>query len=350
MSLLAQSILLTPKSLGFVLQSFFSRGKVAIGVALFVSAMMLFIVIISRQFAKKRLGWRANGILLLTQVLTVIGIYLLLDGFPPRDREAGFLLSSLVTILTTYGIFTQTIHLGAPPPQLVEGEKNLSADFRFDPDTSVNALREQIESLTRQLNAERHRNTQLMLLNELSQQLEAELDPPVAAQLAVNTLGHAMDCSFVALMTPEDRGEEYVVLAAAGRAAGIIPPGHRQNVSSGLAGRTNRLKKTQLVNDTEMDADFISLDHEKTLAIISVPILQHGHAKGILEICSDKKYAFSSLDVAIAEGIASELMRAWERSSYRQRLTELIQAGISLTTLLDPQAAVQEVAVIAQDP
>jgi putative nucleotidyltransferase with HDIG domain len=187
-----------------------------------------------------------------------------------------------------------------------------------------------------------------MLLNELSQQLEAELDAPVAAQLAVNTLERAMDCSFVALMTPEDGGQEYVVLAAAGRAASIIPPGYRQNMNSGLAGRTNRLKKTQMVNDTELDADFISLDHEKTLSVISVPILQHGHARGILEICSDKKYAFSSLDVAIAEGVASELMRAWERSSYRQRLTELIQAGISLTTLLDPQAAVQEVAVIAR--
>jgi putative nucleotidyltransferase with HDIG domain len=54
------------------------------------------------------------------------------------------------------------------------------------------------------------------------------------------------------------------------------------------------------------------------------------------------------MDVAIAEGVAAELMRAWERSSYRQRLTELIQAGISLTTLLDPQAAVQEVAVVAR--
>ena len=348
MSLLAQSILLTPKSLGFVLHSFFPQGNVAIGVAFFVFSMIFFIVIISRQFANKRLRWRANGVLLLTQALTAIGIYLLLDGFPPRDREAGFLLSSLVTILTTYGIFTHTIQVGAPLPQLVEEEKNLSSDFLFDPDTSVHALKEQIESLTRQLNAERHRNTQLILVNELSQQLEAELDPPVAAQLAVNTLERAMDCSFVALMTPEDRGEEYVVLAAAGRAASIIPPGYRQNVSSGLAGRTNRLKKTQMVNDTEMDADFISLDHEKTLSVISVPILQHGHAKGILEICSDKKYAFSSLDVAIAEGIASELMRAWERSSYRQRLTELIQAGISLTTLLDPQAAVQEVAVIAR--
>jgi putative nucleotidyltransferase with HDIG domain len=115
-----------------------------------------------------------------------------------------------------------------------------------------------------------------------------------------------------------------------------------------LIGRTNRLKKTQMVNDTELDIDFIALENEQTLSIISVPILQHGHVNGILEICSDKKYAFTSMDAAIAEGVASELMRAWERSSYRQRLTELIQAGISLTTLLDPQAAVQEVAVIAR--
>jgi putative nucleotidyltransferase with HDIG domain len=149
-------------------------------------------------------------------------------------------------------------------------------------------------------------------------------------------------------MAPEDRAQDYVVLAAAGKAASVIPPGYRQSASSGLGGRTNRLKKTQMVNDTELDADFISLDKEKTLSVISIPILQHGHAKGILEICAEKKYAFSSLDVAIAESVASELMRAWERSSYRQRLTELIQAGISLTTLLDPQAAVQEVAVIAR--
>ena len=37
------------------------------------------------------------------------------------------------------------------------------------------------------------------MLNELSQQLEAELDPPVSAQLAGNTLERAMDCSLVAL-------------------------------------------------------------------------------------------------------------------------------------------------------
>jgi putative nucleotidyltransferase with HDIG domain len=103
-----------------------------------------------------------------------------------------------------------------------------------------------------------------------------------------------------------------------------------------------------VVQDTELDADFTPLNNENTFSIISVPILPQGHVKGILEICSEKKHAFTSTDVAIAEGVASELMRAWDRSSYHQRLTELIQAGVSLTTLLDPQAAVQEVAVIAR--
>ena len=81
-------------------------------------------------------------------------------------------------------------------------------------------------------------------------------------------------------MAPEDEEQEYIVLASAGRLTSVIPPGYRQNVNSGLIGRTNRLKKTQMVNDTELDADFIRSNNENTLSIISVPILQHGHVKG----------------------------------------------------------------------
>ncbi|HLO17939.1 MAG TPA: HD domain-containing phosphohydrolase, partial [Anaerolineales bacterium] len=274
----------------------------------------------------------------------------LLDNFGSSEQAVGFLLSSLVTTLTTYGIFTHTTFIKEADlqPQSIEYQKDVSLDFVFDPNVNVDALKEQIESLTHQLTAEKHRNTQLTLLNELSQQLEAELDPPVAAQLAVNTLERAIDCSVVCLMVPENEEQEHIVLASAGRAANLIPPGYRQKATSGLIGRTNRLKKTQLVNDTDLDTDFIPLTNDSTLSIISVPILQHGHVNGILEIGSEKKFAFSSMDVAIAEGVAAELMRAWERSSYRQRLTELIQAGISLTTLLDPQAAVQEIAMIAR--
>jgi hypothetical protein len=293
------------------------------------------------EFAQKPSHWRRNIILLLTQGLTIIGIFFLVEGLGTREQETGFLLSSLVTILTTCGILSHPFYSGEMQTERVDDNPNLPAPFRIDPTRNVHALREQIDSLTRQLTVEKHRTTQLILLNELSQQLEAELDPPVSAQLAVNTLERAIECSFVALMAPEGEGQDFIVLASAGKMTSMIPPGHRQDAGHGVIGRTNRLKKTQMVQDTDLDDDFVPLANENTLSMIAVPILQHGHIKGILSICSEKKHAFSSLDVAIGEGVASELMRAWERSSYRERLTELIQAGISLTTLLDPQAAVQ---------
>jgi putative nucleotidyltransferase with HDIG domain len=349
LSLIAQSILITPTLWGFFLPSLNHPAKsFLVGAALFASSMLLFMGMISQQFSNRWPQWRRNVMLFLTQTFTVIGIYLLVDGFALREQGTGLLLSSLVTILTTYGMFSHTGSIAEAPSQPAEKHSYPAIDFSLAPGSNVYALREQIESLIRQLTAEKHRTTQLTLLNELGQQLEAELDPPVAAQLAVNTLERAMGCSFVALLAPENGGQEYVVLASAGRMTSIIPPGYRQGANRGLIGRTHRLKKTQMVHDTELDPDFISLENENTLSLINVPILQHGHIKGMLTICSEKKYAFSSLDAAIAEGVASELMRAWERSSYRQRLTELIQAGISLTTLLDPQAAVQEVAVIAR--
>jgi putative nucleotidyltransferase with HDIG domain len=344
LSLIAQGVLFIPAPLSYFSNNTF--GKFSIGAVLFGLAIFLFVI--GSRIAKSSLVWRKNRVLLTTQTITVLGVFFVIAGLHSDKLGTGLLISGLVTALTTYGILTHTTSIKEALTPPIEENNDFPLDFNFDPDADVNALKEQIEVLTRQLNAEKHRNTQLTLLNELSQQLEAELDPPVAAQLAINTLERAIDCSFVALMSPEDEQQEYIVLASAGRLAGVIPPGYRQNTNTGLIGRTNRLKKTQMVNDIELDADFIALENENTLSIISVPILQHGHVNGILEICSEKKAAFTSMDAAIAEGVASELMRAWERSSYRQRLTELIQAGISLTTLLDPQAAVQEVAVIAR--
>ncbi|HMB22190.1 MAG: HD domain-containing phosphohydrolase, partial [Chloroflexota bacterium] len=346
LSLSAQGILLIPTALGLHNKGGNIFTSAASGAFLFALAVLLLIVASFRSAADAHTQ-RANTILLMIQIFALFGIYFLLDGRHPDEAMAGFILSGMVTLVTTYGIFTHLISAREPASPAAEAQ-TLLPNLIVNPGADISVLKEQIEALTRQLTAEKYRNTQLTLINELSQQLETELDPPVAAQLAVNTLERAMDCSFVSLMTAESDRQEYVVLAAAGKLTSTIPPGYRQGSNSGLVGRTNRIRKTQLVNDTELDHDFIRLSGDSTLSIINVPILQHGHVKGILEICSEKKYAFSSVDVSIAEGVAAVLMRAWERSSYRQRLTELIQAGISLTTLLDPQAAVQEVAVIAR--
>ena len=343
-SLLAQVVLLTPIRWSLFPQLIPSWGSVAFGAALFLLSTSICILAIRSISLKYSIGWQSNGILLSIQLLLVIAFFFLFGSSASRVWQAVFLLTSTITVLTIYGII-----LSAKPVyrQYIDPIEHLESTS--DTEATINALNEQINSLTRQFATEKHRTSQLTLLNELSQQLEAELDPPVAAQLAVNTLERAINCSLVTLMMHEADKQEFVVLAAAGKLMTIIPSEYRQRSDTGLLGRTKRIKKTQIVNDSTLDPDFLPFSNDTTIrSVISVPILHQGHVKGVLEISSEKVYAFTSLDAAIAEGIASELMRAWDRSGYQQRLTELIQAGISLTTLLDPQAAVQEVALIAR--
>ena len=347
LSLLAQGILLTPASLDLFLQ-YIPWGNIAIGATLFLLSMGLYISGIRSISMKNSIGWHSNGILLFIQALSVIGLFFISGSNASGAGGASFLLTSLITLLTTYLMFPSNTSVSDFRQQATDTDSILS-DLTSDSDAKINALNEQINSLAQQLTAEKHRTSQLTLLNELSQQLEAELDPPVAAQLAVNTLERAITCSMVTLMMYEAERQEFVVLAAAGKMTSSIPSGYRQDSNSGLLGRTKRIKKTQIINNSTLDPDFLSLDNDtNTRSIISVPILHQGHVKGVLEISSEQTFAFNSTDAAIAEGVASELMRAWDRSGYQQRLTELIQAGISLTTLLDPQAAVQEVAFIAR--
>ncbi len=207
---------------------------------------------------------------------------------------------------------------------------------------------DQITALDHQLASEKQRAEQLKLLVELNQQLETQLDQPVSAQLAVNTIEQAIDCSFVCLYLHEPERREYVVLASAGIMANIIPPGYRQNVTRGIIGRATRLRKTQIVLDTHGDPDFLEAENDTSLSTIIVPLIYAGHIKGIVEINSEKLNAFNSADVSLAESVAEELMRAWERSNYHTRLMELIQAGISLSTMINPETTVQEIATITR--
>ena len=348
LSLLAQAISLTPVNRGLFLQFIPPWANVVIILTVFAFSLYFYLLVFRILSLKREIGWRSNGLLLIIQILSVTGILFILGDSGPRGEWAGFFLTSVITILTTYLMSTGNIS-GIDTHEPAEETDDAFLDLTPDPDATINALNEQINSLRQQLATEKHRTTQLILLNELSQQLEAELDPPVSAQLAVNTLERAINCTLVTLMIYEAEMQEFVVLAAAGKMTNSIPSGYRQDADSGLLGRTKRIKKTQIINDALLDSDFLSLDNDTSpRSIISVPILHQGHVKGVLEISSDKTYAFNSTDAAIAEGVAAELMRAWDRSGYQQRLTELIQAGISLTTLLDPQAAVQEVAFIAR--
>lgn len=285
------------------------------------------------------------------------------------NREFAFLLMIGTEALLLYSLATLTaaIHgltlmLGGAQPNagaLAEEQSlpwNKQIDRLINPFAvflpnirkEVDLQAQQIRSLSEQLAMEKRRSAQLTLLSELSQQLENQLDAPVASQLAVNTLQRSLHCTLAALYLHDPERRELVALATAGTRTSILPPGYRQSVSVGVLGRAARLRKTQIVNDARLETDFIQFNGESILSTVVVPMIDHGYLKAILEISDEHPNAFGSSDVQITEAVAAELLRAWERSEYHQRLKELIQAGISLTTQPDPQAAVQEVAVIAR--
>ena len=223
------------------------------------------------------------------------------------------------------------------------GEQSVTA-----PSDSASMQSDQITALTRQLEAEKRRNAQLTLLWELSQQFETLLDEPVAAQLAVNTLERGINCTYVCLYLHEAEQNEFVVLASAGKKAGLIPPGYHQNLAHGIIGRAARLRKTQVINDTRLDSDYFPFENETSLSTMLVPLIYNGHLKGMIKVSNDIPNAFHGGDVTLAEAVAVELVRVWERSNYHQHLKELIQAGISLSTMIEPQAVVQEIATVTR--
>lgn len=345
-SLIAQGFWLTSPRFEILLQSPAAPGNVVTGSIFIVLALLIYIVALRPIPRDDRRTVTMAVILITIQLGTAIGMLIALNQAASRARETGFFISGFISILTAYGI-----HLSARPAgTAVVGGSDPESAGESKPERMDNGdgLREQLSILNRKLETEKYRTTQLTYLNELSRQLEAELDPDVAAQLAVNTLERVIECAVVTILNYDTENQEFLVLTSAGKLSNHLPPGYRQDSSKGVLGRTARMRRTQVVNDTRTDPDFLDARKGTLLSSISIPILQHSQVKSILEIGSEKTHGFSPADVTISEDVATELSHAWQRYSYHQRLRELIQAGISLTTLLDPQAAVQEVAVIAR--
>ncbi|MBL8100601.1 MAG: GAF domain-containing protein [Anaerolineales bacterium] len=213
----------------------------------------------------------------------------------------------------------------------------------------LSAQADQLNVLSQQVANEKKRNAQLTLLMELSQQLENQLDQPVSAQLAVNTLDRALNCSIVTVFLHEPEMQDFMMLAATGEKINMAPPGYRQISSAGLIGRAFRQRKTQIVNDLRKDPDYIQFEGENSLSAVVIPLISNGHVHGMIAFNSEQLNAFSSIDVGLAEAVAGELIRAWERSGYHQRLTNLIQSGSQFLSVVDPNSTARDVASVARE-
>lgn len=343
-SIIGQSLLILPASL-FPRSPMPDWGSIAAGAALFTAATIWTVSVIRLL----NIGWRGNAHFILNQAIIVTGILVLSESSDSFARAGGFLLTSLITALTVYGILANTATPSLTSAVEARAKKQQEETLRLQElAQNTGALKQQLTIATQKLNAEKQRTTQLTYLIELSHQLNEELDPPVAAQIAVNALERVVKCTVVSLMVYEAETRQLVALASGGPMTSLLPPGHRQDASRGLHGRVTRQKKTIVVNDTTEDADFIPVNNENTRSLLITPMLSHGQITGVIEVRSDRPHAFKTIDIASVEGVALELTRAWERARHQERLSELIQSGISLASLLDPQAAVQEIALLAR--
>ncbi|MBK8782151.1 MAG: GAF domain-containing protein [Anaerolineales bacterium] len=285
-------------------------------------------------------------------------------------RDVSFLFFSLTTVIVCYEVFNILITINGLLQELKSTEDVIGISRRFNLGNweervslylkpfiltqelvrnRLNAQADQIDSLAHQLGNEKKRNAQLILLLELSQQLENQLDQPVAAQLAVNTLERAVDCSLASIYLHEPDKREFMLLAAAGSQTSLIPSGYRQSVAVGSIGRAVRQRKTQIINDIREDAEYIRFESETNLSALIIPLIFNGHANGVIVLNSENVSAFSSIDIGLAETVGAELTRAWERSGYHQRLMNLIQAGSQLSAMVEPGTTAHEVASISRE-
>lgn len=207
----------------------------------------------------------------------------------------------------------------------------------------------QIRMLNSLLGSERKRSAQLKLLSEVEQHLKSVLDQPVAAQLVVNAVHRTLNTGLTSILLYDNENDSFRILAVAGKTSDFPPPSYTQPADQGLIGRAARQRRTVVADDTSKESDFIPITNQTYLSEIVIPLIQHGHPKGVLVVDDEKRSAFSTTDIATLEIIAGQLLNAWERSNYHERLTVLIQEGAKLSTLVDPQTVMENLARIARD-
>lgn len=209
--------------------------------------------------------------------------------------------------------------------------------------------RDEYETLrTKQLSSEKRRMAYLNLLHQLNLELENVLDPPVSAQLTANAIFNSLGGTLVSILKYDREHEDLVALASSGLQSSSIPPGYRQKTTQGLIGRAARLRRTQLVSDTRLDRDYFHISNQTCLSEMVVPLLYHNRLKGVIVIDSSEPHIFDDCDIRTIETVSIQLVTSWERSDHDERLTNLIGAGIALSTTLDLEEVIKEIAEIAQ--
>jgi putative nucleotidyltransferase with HDIG domain len=261
-------------------------------------------------------------------------------------REIVFIVFATITFVTFIVIGFINASLNKTLDLDNQGNRNLALPEE-QPDQERNLVYENL--LARQINFERRRTAQLNLLYELNLELGKNvLDPLISAQLTASAIVNAIGSTLVTIFQYDPERDELFIIATSGPLITTVPPGYRQNANQGLIGRAARLRHTQLASNTELDSDYVKLEHQDSLSEIAVPLLAKNKLRGVIAVDHAITNAFDDSDIKTLETAAVLLVTSWERSEHDARLTNLIGAGITLSTTLDVEIVIREIAEIAR--
>lgn len=306
-------------------------------------------------------GWRAIYLLFAFSFISLAiaaGLLQAMAGTPALSvldnlhiREitfAGFASATLITFIiigfinVSFNRTIQTTSVADPQPQPIP--------LSDEPLKELVQTQEYEDLLMQQAALERRRMAQLSLLYQLNLELGGKnvLDLPVSAQLTASAIANTIGGTLVTVLQYDPERDELFVIATSGPLISTIPPGYRQNASRGLIGRAARLRHTQLASNTVLDSDYFELDQQNSLSEVAVPLLAKNQLRGVIVVDHSIANAFDDADIKALETAAILLVNSWEHSEHDERLTNLIGAGITLSTTLDVEAVIREIAEIAR--
>jgi GAF domain-containing protein len=193
------------------------------------------------------------------------------------------------------------------------------------------------------------RVTQLTLLNAVMGKAAAILNLELLLEVTTESIQRSFNYYHVGAFLVDTGTKELVLQAAVSGFGEAIPKGYRQAIGVGMIGRAAETGQTQLADDTSQNPDYIPVGEWAPLSEMSVPIKVGDTVVGVLDVESDRRYAFTEVDVLTMETLASQLaagmenIRLFEQEQRRRQETEALrQASLTLGSTLNVDQVLDE--------
>ncbi len=210
----------------------------------------------------------------------------------------------------------------------------------------------QNQTLTAQLSeiaaSEKQLRQKFLSLITLTQQLNAQLDPPVTAQMTANLLQRAIGCELAAILLYSPEDNRFFPIATAGTSSGSLSVGFRIKSREGLIERALKTQRATLLNERTASQEALRIGDTFYKSILTAPMITNGYHEGVIILADQRAGFFSADDITLTEAVTDRLVFAWQQTRGNQALEALIKEGITLTHVNDAGTILRLVAEISR--